>query len=71
LVWVRLPALPFHLWTFEHFKNIGKFLGDFLDVDMTFEESKQRKVAIILFNLSIREGLGEEFDLNWGGYNYI
>jgi hypothetical protein len=38
LVWVRLPTLPFHLWTFEHFKSIGNFLGDFLDADMTFEE---------------------------------
>jgi hypothetical protein len=25
LVWVRLPALPFHLWSFEYFKKIGKF----------------------------------------------
>jgi len=28
---------------------------------MTFEESKQRKVARILVNLKIREGLGKRF----------
>jgi hypothetical protein len=37
---------------------------------MTFKESKQRKVARILVNLNIREGLGKEFDLSWGGYTY-
>ena len=42
-----------------------------MDADMTFEESKQRKVARILVNLNIREGIGEENDLSWGGYNYI
>jgi hypothetical protein len=48
LVWVRLPALPLHFWSLEHFKLIGNFLGDFLDADMTFEETKQRKVARVL-----------------------
>ena len=71
LVWVSLPALPFHLWSFEYFKKKGNFLGDFFDADTTFEESKQRKVARILVNLNIREGLGEEIDLSWGEYNYI
>jgi hypothetical protein len=70
LVWVRLPALPFHLWSFDYFKKIGNFLGDFLDEDMSFEETKQRKVARILVNLNVREGLGEEMDLSWGGYTY-
>jgi hypothetical protein len=69
-VWVRLPALPFHLWTFEHFKSIENYIGDFLDADMTFEETKQRKVERILVNLNIREGLGEEVDLSWGSYTY-
>ena len=71
LVWVRLPTLPFHLWSFDYFKKNGNFLGDFLDVDMTFEETKQRKIVRILVNLNIKEGLGEDLDLNWGRYNYV
>jgi hypothetical protein len=33
---------------------------------MTYEETKQRKVARILVNLNVSEGLGEEMDLTWG-----
>jgi hypothetical protein len=69
-VWVRLPTLPLHFWSFEHFKLIGNYLGDFLDADMTFEETKQRKVARVLVNLNIREGLGEEVDLSWGSFTH-
>ena len=41
-----------------------------MDADMTYEETKQRKVARILVNLNVREGLGEEMDLTWGDYTY-
>jgi hypothetical protein len=66
LVWVRLPALPLQFWTLDYFKAIGNFLGEFLEADLSFEETKQRKVARILVNLNVREGLGEEIDLSWG-----
>jgi len=69
-VWVRLPALPFHIWTFEHFKSTENYICDFLDDDMPFEETKQTKLERILVNLNIREGLGEEVDLSWGSYTY-
>jgi hypothetical protein len=45
---------------------IGNFLEDFLEAAMTFEETKQRKVARILVNLNVREGIGEEVKLSWG-----
>jgi hypothetical protein len=64
LVWVRLLVIPFHLCTLEYFKSIGNYIGDLLDADMTFEETKQRKVERIFVNLNIREGLGEEVDLS-------
>jgi hypothetical protein len=63
-------VIPFHLWTLKYFKSIGNYIGDFLNDDMTFKETKQRKVEIILVNLNITEGLGEEVDLSWGSYSY-
>jgi hypothetical protein len=69
-VWVRLLVIPFHLYTLEYFKSIGNYIGDLLDADMTFEETKQRKVERIFVNLNISEGLGEEVDLSWGSYTY-
>lgn len=69
-VWIRLSALPLQLWTMEHFKAIGNFLGEFLEANMIFKEAKQRKVANILVCLNIREGLGEEVDLKWGIYSH-
>jgi len=41
-----------------------------LEADLSFEEKKQRKVARILVNLNVREGLGEEIDLSWGSFTH-
>jgi len=67
-VWVYLPALPLQFWTLDYFKSIGNFLGEFLEADLSFEETKQRKVARIIVNLNVKEGLGEEIDLRWGSF---
>ena len=37
---------------------------------LTYEETKQIKVARILVNLNVRKGLGGEMDLTWGDYTY-
>jgi len=54
----------------DYFKAIGNFLGEFLETDLSFEETKQRKVTRILVNLNVREGLGEEIDLSWGNFTH-
>jgi hypothetical protein len=69
-IWVRLPALPLQFWSLDYFKAIENFLGDFLEADLSYEEIKQRKIARILVNLNVREGLGEEIDLTWGNYTH-
>jgi hypothetical protein len=69
-VWVRLPSLPLQFWSLDYFKAIRNFLGDFLEADLSFEETKQRKIARILVNLNVREGLGEEIDLSWGSFTH-
>jgi hypothetical protein len=63
-VWVCLPAPSLQFWTLDYFKAIGNFLGEFLEAYLSFEETKQRKVARILINLNVREGLSEEIDLS-------
>jgi len=54
----------------DYFKAIENFLGEFLEADLSFEKTKQRKIVRILVNLNVREGLGEEIDLTWEGYTH-
>jgi hypothetical protein len=68
--WVRLSLFPLQFWSLEDFKAIENFLGGVLDADLTFEETKTRKVARILVILNFREELGEEVDLRWGRYTH-
>jgi hypothetical protein len=70
LVSVQLLALPLHFRTLDYFKAIGNVLGDFLEADLSFAKTKQRKIARILVNLNVREGLGEEIDLSWGSFTH-
>ena len=65
-VWVKFPALPLHFWDMYHFRRIGDILGTFLEADLSFLETKVKKVARILVNLNIREGLAESIILEWG-----
>jgi len=65
-IWVRMPALPLHFWELYHFKRIGDILGSFLEADFTYLETHERKVARILVNINIREGLAEYINLEWG-----
>ena len=63
-IWVRLPALPRQYWTEEHLSSIGNILGTFLEADLSFKVMKLRRVARILVNLNVREGLYEEIHLS-------
>ena len=44
-------------------------LRNFLEVDLSFLETKKRQVAQILVNINIREGLSETMNLRWGHYD--
>ena len=65
-IWVRLPGLPRQYWSKEHFICIGNILGTFLEVDLSFKVTKLHRVAQILVNINVREGLYEEIHLSWG-----
>ena len=63
-IWVRFPALPLHFWDMYHFKRIGDILGN--EAELSFVETKVMKVARILVNINLREGLAESINLDWG-----
>jgi len=69
-IWVRLPALPLQFWEEEHFQSIGNLLGEFLESDKSYLDSKQRKMARILVKINVREGLGDEVDLAMGPFRH-
>ena len=69
-IWVRLPALPHHYWEEKYFKSIGNKIGEFLEADNSYLDTRQRKMARILVNINVREGLGEEVDLVLGPFHH-
>lgn len=42
---------------------IGNYVGHYLEVDMSFEETERMLVAQILVNLDVRKGFLEEMNL--------
>ena len=41
-------------------------LGSFLEADLSFLETREKKIARILVNINLREGLAESINLDWG-----
>ena len=46
--------------------DIRKVLGTFIEADLSFLQTKLRKVARILVSLNIRTNLRDHINLNWG-----
>jgi len=69
-IWVRLPGLPPFYWEEKYFKRIGNKIGEFLEADNSFVDTRQRKMARILVNINVREGLGEEVDIVFGPFQH-
>ena len=68
---VRLPSLPFPFWTMEHFMHIGNLLGNFLEVDFSFNNTSLKRVARILVSINIRNGLPGAMRINWKEYSHL
>jgi len=69
-IWVRLPGLPHHYWEEKFFKRIGNKIGEYLEADNSYLDTRQRKMARILVNINVREGLGEEVDMVLGPFQH-
>lgn len=59
-IWVRLPGLPFELWTSAFFHLLGDHMGEFIDLDYSFKHTKDMAMARTLVLLDLREGLAED-----------
>ena len=65
-IWVKLPNLPFQLWSEEFFKLIGNTLGSFLEADLSFLDSGACFLGRVLVLLNIRKGLVADIDIRIG-----
>jgi len=65
-IWVRLPAFPLQYWEEKYFKAVGNMIGEYLEADKSYIETKKKKIARILVNINVRDGLGEELDMTLG-----
>ena len=66
--WVRLLRLPMHYQSKEHFWSIRNILGTFFEEDLSLKETNLLRVACILVNINIRQGLVEDLMLTWGRF---
>jgi hypothetical protein len=62
-VWVRLSGLPMQYWNPVHFSAIGNKLGEFIEADLSFEDTGLMSVARILVRLDLRLGLLKEMTI--------
>jgi hypothetical protein len=62
-VWVRLPGLPMQYWNPVRFSAIGNKLGEYIDVDFSFEDTGLMSMARILVRLDLRPGLLKELTI--------
>ena len=70
-MWVRLPSFSLPFWTMEHFMHIGNLLGNFLEVDFSFNSTGLKRVAHILVSINIRNGLPGAMRIAWKDYSHL
>ena len=69
-IWVHLLGLPLPFWFEDHFSHIGNLLGTYLEGDTSFKVMKLKRVARILANINIRNGIPSVVQMDWGQYSY-
>ena len=65
-IWVKLPNLPFQLWSLPFFKLIGNTLGSFIEVDLSYLVSGVCCLGWVLVSLDLRNGLASDIDIKIG-----
>lgn len=70
-IWVWLPGLPQEYWPPKILKDIGNSLGEFLEVDVSFESSREMTMARILVSMDVKEGLAKDMEIERGPLTLI
>jgi hypothetical protein len=66
-LWVLLARLPLYLWNEKSLMAIGNTLGRFISLDSKLLTRPNKKMARLLVELDIHEGLLETLDIEWRG----
>lgn len=64
-LWVLLPGLPLQLWSEEILELIANQLGKFMSVEKVSMCGEDRKMARVLVDLDISEGMPDSFQILW------
>ena len=64
-VWVHLPGLPLELWNPTWLSEIRNEPRTLIEADLSFQQTKIKKVARILVSLNIKTSLPEAFNFVW------
>jgi len=67
-IWVLLPGLPLYLWNDKSLEAIENSLGRFISMGSKSLARMDKKVARILVEIDIHEGLLESIDIEWRGH---
>lgn len=70
-LWVLLPGFPLHFWSLDVCVGVGNQLGRFLFVDESSFEAFDKRVARILVEIDISQGLLPELTIVWREYTYV
>jgi hypothetical protein len=65
-LWLKLPGLPLQFWSREALEAIANTVGRFITVDEDNFFSLERKIAKVLIEINIEDGLPAEIRINWG-----
>ena len=69
-LWVLLLRMPFQFWLEELLMKIANHIGNFIVVDKAALWSEDRRMAQVMVELDILEGLLESFLINWGDISF-
>ena len=69
-VWVKMPNLPFELWSLDFFKLVRNSLGTFLEVDLSFLHSGVCCLGKNLVLLDISKGLVADLMISKGNIRF-